>query len=120
MKIIVNLLFSVIIFVASFQNLLFMVDYNINQEFYEIHCINKDKPSLACHGKCQMKKEIEKTSNPFSQVKYAFEFKILPSSPFEFLVENQTTFTLESKKYNDVEFYIPTIFLGIPAHPPQI
>ena len=30
----------------------------INQDFYEIHCVNKAKPDLECHGKCQLKKEM--------------------------------------------------------------
>ena len=63
MKSITTILLSVLLFGASFQNSLFMVDYAINQDFYEIHCINKAKPSLSCHGKCQLKKESEKTTN---------------------------------------------------------
>ncbi|MFC6269106.1 hypothetical protein [Frigoriflavimonas asaccharolytica] len=120
MKIVINFLFSLIVFGASFQNSLFMIDYKINQDFYEIHCINKAKPELDCHGKCQAKKETEKTSNPFSQVKYSFEFKILPSAPFKFLVENQPLLKAETSKFKYQELFVPTIFLKIPAIPPQI
>ncbi len=120
MKIVINLILSIIVFGASFQNSLFMIDYKINRDFYEIRCINKAKPELECHGKCQAMKENEKSSNPFSQVKYAFEFKILPSTPFEFLVENQPLLKAESTKSGYQEVFVPKIFLSIPSKPPQI
>ena len=120
MKFIVNLLLSIIVFGASFQNSLFVIDYEINRDFYEIHCMNKDKPELECHGKCQIKKESEKTSNPFSQVKYSFEFNILASAPFEFFVEKQAFLNTESTIFSYRELFAPKIFLKIPAKPPQI
>ena len=94
MKSSVTILLSILIFGASFQNSLFMIDYKINQDFYEIHCVNKEKPEMECHGKCQMKKESEKSTNPFNLVKYAFEFNILPTAPAEFLLENRISMTI--------------------------
>ena len=120
MKIIVNILLSILVFGASFQNSIFVIDYQLNKDFYEIHCINKDKPEMQCNGKCQVKMETEKSSNPFSQVKYSFEFKILPSAPFEYLVENQLLLSAESTAFTYRELFVPTIFLKIPAIPPQI
>lgn len=35
-----------------------MFDYFNNRYAYELNCINKAKPKLHCHGKCQMMKKI--------------------------------------------------------------
>lgn len=120
MKAILSIILSTIIFTASFQNSLFMIDYQINRNFYEIHCINKAKPEMNCHGKCQMQKESEKSSNPFNLVKYSFEFNILPSKPAEFsfkinepLAFDSTTFTYQDRNLSE-------IFLDILPNPPQI
>ena len=119
MKALFSLILSLIIFTASFQNSLFMIDYQINRAFYEIHCINKDKPEMDCHGKCQMKKESDKSSNPFNQVKYSFEFNILPAKPLEF---NLNSATQLERKVEINTFYADFILPGfseIFPHPPQ-
>lgn len=66
--------FACITFAASFQNSLFIVDYQINRNFYETHCINRAKPQLNCHGKCMLKKETEKTDKAFTAAAFAFAF----------------------------------------------
>ncbi|QDP85118.1 hypothetical protein FNJ88_05910 [Chryseobacterium sp. SNU WT5] len=120
MKSILNIILSVIIFGASFQNSLFMIDYKINQDFYEIHCINKSKPQLDCHGKCQMKMESEKSTNPFNLVKYSFEFNILPTAPLSFFVKKQDLEGLHTFTFCYQDFFFPAIVLGILPHPPQV
>ncbi|MCP4522086.1 MAG: hypothetical protein GY827_10415 [Cytophagales bacterium] len=38
------------------------LDFRLNQDFYiENFCINKAEPQLQCHGKCHLKKKLEKT-----------------------------------------------------------
>lgn len=120
MKSIITIILSVIIFGASFQNSLFMIDYKINQDFYEIHCINKDKPSLACHGKCQIQKESGKSTNPFNLVKYSFEFNILPTAPLDYFVKKPNFVQSESADFIYRELFIPEISLSILPHPPQV
>ncbi|MGA9213373.1 hypothetical protein [Kaistella sp.] len=120
MKPIITILLSVIIFGASFQNSLFMIDYKINQAFYEIHCINKTKPEMDCHGKCQMKQESEKSTNPFNLVKYSFEFNILPSASVDYCIEKQNFAHSKSVDFIYQEFFIPEILLSILPHPPQV
>jgi hypothetical protein len=120
MKFILTTLLSVIIFGASFQNSLFMIDYKINQDFYEIHCINKAKPEMECHGKCQMKKESEKSTNPFNLVKYSFEFNILPSAPIEYVSNLKTFVNSEPANFAYVEDRVSLVYLNILPDPPQI
>ncbi len=119
MRALFSILFSVIIFAASFQNSLFMIDYQINQDFYEIHCVNKAKPDLECHGKCQLKKESEKSTNPFNQVKYSFEFNILPAKPFAFTIKNSSLLTINRLSFNTENSFIKEGFYEILPHPPQ-
>ncbi len=39
------------------------IDYKINYEYIsEVLCINKEKPSLNCNGKCHLKKELDKAA----------------------------------------------------------
>lgn len=83
MRIIFSIFFSFVVFAASFQNSLFYFDYKMNRDFYEAHCINKAKPELDCNGKCQVREESQKSQNPISEIKYAFEFNIVPSKNIE-------------------------------------
>ena len=97
MRIVFSIFFSLVIFAASFQNSLFYFDYKVNRDFYEAHCINKAKPELDCNGKCQVRQQSEKSQNPISEIKYAFEFNIVPTNfdeiefkkPFEFETKNK-------------------------------
>lgn len=120
MKAIFSIILSTIIFTASFQSSLLMIDYQINKNFYEIHCVNKAKPEMNCHGKCQMQKESEKSSNPFNLVKYSFEFNILPAKPLEFSFKNEGSFVDDSTIFNFRDATISDVFLDILPHPPQI
>lgn len=61
------------------QNASVLIDYHLHREFYEKHCINKQKPALDCHGKCQIKKEAEQESVPLTIIKLAFESHLYPS-----------------------------------------
>ena len=74
MKVYSILILSLIVFVASFQNSLIWVDYELHKDFYEIHCINNDKPELECHGKCKISEEAEKSSSTQEVVKIHFDF----------------------------------------------
>ncbi|WP_027375923.1 hypothetical protein [Kaistella palustris] len=119
MKLIISLLFSAVIFAASFQNSLFMIDYQINRDYYEIHCINKAKSSLECHGKCQMKKESERSSNAMSLVKYSFEFNILPGQPFDFPLKSAPAFIFKSIPADLQAPFFKEAFEKVLPHPPQ-
>ncbi len=74
---------SLLIFAASFQSSLLLLDYEVNRRFYELHCINQDRPQLECHGKCELTKESEKGSSLFKSVQIGFEFHILQPGELE-------------------------------------
>lgn len=120
MRFLYSLILSFIVFTASFQHSLMIFDYQMNKNFYEIHCINKSKPELECHGKCQIKKESEKTASLVNLVKYSFEFNILPLKEVSFSIN-----PIEKSDFQKVNFlFLTSIFpLGlysVDPHPPQI
>lgn len=119
MKSLLNIILSIIIFGASFQNSLFMIDYKINQEFYEIHCINKEKPEMDCHGKCQVQEEGNQSTNLINLVKYSFDFNILPAPTTSFFVKKENDAFLSASYFNYQDVYFPEIVIGILPHPPQ-
>ncbi|MGV8914273.1 MAG: hypothetical protein ACOH1X_02365 [Kaistella sp.] len=119
MKVLFSIILSTIIFLASFQNSLLFVDYQINRDFYEIHCVNKAKPEMDCHGKCQMQKESEKTSTPLALVKYGFEFNILPGKNFEFEVKKSPLPFSKTELLSFDKTFVEKGFLQILPRPPQ-
>lgn len=41
-----------------------MLDFEINKDFIAKNlCVNKDKPKCCCHGKCYLKKQLDKADN---------------------------------------------------------
>ena len=49
---------------VSFQQALIIVHFKLNQNVIEKEfCVNKAKPQLQCHGKCHLKKELEKSDH---------------------------------------------------------
>lgn len=78
MKLVSGFILSFIIFLSSFQSSLIIVDYQINKDFYELHCTNKDKPEMDCHGKCQMKKTAENSPETFQFLKICYDFNYIP------------------------------------------
>ena len=44
----------------TFSKVLLLVDYQANKEYISAFlCINRDKPQLACQGKCQLTKKLK-------------------------------------------------------------
>lgn len=111
---------SLLIFGASFQSSLFVVDYHINRDFYETHCMNKNRPELDCHGKCQAKKASSKSSNLVNLVKYAFEFNILPTASADFSLQDHTVAPLRDLICDDQHVLWPNVVLSLLPDPPQM
>ena len=80
----------------SFRQLIIVMDYYINPAEYEANCINKKKPLLKCHGKCQMVKKVNQEEQ---------KDKDNPVRKFE------NSFSLYSASHNFYSFIIPLAFL---------
>ena len=111
---------SALIFLASFQNSLILVDYQINRDFYEIHCVNKARPELNCHGKCEMQKESSKNKSLLKVVKYSFEFNILPSQQPELASSKNPDFKTNQQINTYKDLGMLKVYLNILPHPPQV
>ncbi len=121
MKVFFSTILSIIVFFASFQNSLVLLDYNIHREFYEAHCVNKGKPEMECHGKCEMKKQAEKSNSPFNIVKTgAFDFHFVPNALVE-IPNLQKDFHNNHQKIFHTNFHqILKGYHQILPHPPQV
>ncbi len=53
---------TMLFLLVSFQQTLLIVHFKLNQkEIEKEFCVNKAKPQLQCHGKCHLKKDLEKS-----------------------------------------------------------
>ena len=120
MKSFISILLSLIIFGASFQNSLYFIDYQINKDYYEALCINKQKPELDCYGKCQVKKEAQKEDSPISQIKYSFEVNILPVKSTEFIIKKPLFFVNKTKIVSINHNFTLDGYLKNGLQPPEI
>ena len=68
MKKSISISLALLLLWISIQQVGVVIYFKINQSYIETQlCENKDKPELACHGKCSLKKELEKTSSESKQ-----------------------------------------------------
>ena len=50
--------------VAMMQPIMPLIEYNYNKEYIaSVICENRNKPELACNGKCYLNKKIEQSKN---------------------------------------------------------
>lgn len=64
MKKFFSITMTILFLLVSFQQALIIVHFKLNQKNIEQEfCVNKAKPELQCHGKCHLKKELEKSDN---------------------------------------------------------
>ena len=110
---------STLIFLATFQSGLMLIDYQINKEYYEALCINKDKPTLDCHGKCELKKETEKQSNQNQLIKISFEVNVLPQQSLTLPKKKILFPVLKEKIFNSYKTFVLSGHTQAPIQPPQ-
>ena len=119
MKVFSSSILSFIVLLASFQSSLVLLDYQINRSFYEERCINKDKPKMCCHGKCQLKEkeEASKNSPETTLVKTGFEFNFLPKKHID--LPNPPVQPVDKPKYRSIEGNLSKGYFKILPHPPE-
>lgn len=71
---------------VSFQQALIIVHFKLNQKDIEKEfCVNKAKPQLQCHGKCHLKKDLEKSEKndlKLTNISKKIEITLIPSIEF--------------------------------------
>jgi hypothetical protein len=73
-KLLFSILFSSLVFFSGTKNLIFLVDYNLNADYYENVCENRSRPEMECHGKCQITKDAQKNPESLSFNHFSFDF----------------------------------------------
>jgi len=101
-----------------------MLDFRLNQKYIaQTLCENRDKPCCHCHGKCYLKKQLEKSDKEQG----------LPASNSQkdgnevlFLAEEKTTafdhYFEQIKKVYSIRYnsFSPQNLYGSVFHPPQV
>lgn len=116
----ITILLSFILFLASFQNSLFFIDYQLNKEYYKSFCVNKQRPELLCNGKCVVKKESEKENSPLSEIKYSFELNILPAASPQVELIKTKCFNDQRKVFSGLVNVTLEGYFVVQKAPPQI
>lgn len=116
----ISILLSFILFLASFQNSLFFIDYQLNKEYYKSFCVNKQRPELLCNGKCVVKKESEKENSPLSEIKYSFELNILPAASPQVELIKTKCFNDQRKVFSGLVNVTLEGYFVVQKAPPQI
>lgn len=119
-SILVALLF---VFTLNFKSIL-TFHYFINQaEITELFCVNKEKPKLACNGKCHLAKELvkvdaQKSENPFSESALQINFEVHSILPQYTVVLNTGLKTIAATYENFHEKVIEQFYL-VATPPPK-
>ncbi len=107
--IVISLWVSVVLF-QTVATMGFIVQFKINQSYYaEVLCINKNRPELACEGKCVLMQKMQKTYEEHEQKQ---------SRTLQQLLEQEWAWSHENIKATIFlsAFNRPTIYLKIPSY----
>ncbi|OXA93515.1 hypothetical protein [Flavobacterium hercynium] len=84
-----SIIMTMLFLLVSFQQALIIVHFKLNQKAIEQEfCINKAKPELQCHGKCHVKKKLEKSETSDLELNsITKKIEVILVSNIEFSVE---------------------------------
>lgn len=111
------LLTSLVLFTGT-KNLLFLVDYQVNRNYYELICENQNRPELDCHGKCQAGSDSKQSSAGFSFSHFSFEFYAGSETEVPQSVEILTTDSITISQHADAFWY--AVSQHVPNPPPDL
>lgn len=69
MKHFLTYMLILILSVQSTGNIIIILHYKFNQDFFAEICENKDKPEMECNGKCHLKKQLKQQEENESEKK---------------------------------------------------
>jgi hypothetical protein len=105
---------------VNYSKVFIWVNYEINKaEITEKYCVNKDKPSMHCCGKCLLKKKLaeedEKQKSP-AMPDIKNDIQLFSSSYSVTLNWNKNLFSVIGSPYNNI--YLSGVHSSV-FHPPQ-
>ncbi|HBR11337.1 MAG TPA: hypothetical protein DD740_03810 [Chryseobacterium sp.] len=119
MKKVIIIFLSVFVFLVGFQKSLIFLDYQLNRDFYESQCVNKNKPEVSCHGKCQSAKESEKQNSDLNEARLGFEIYLINDCDFVFNASQCFSVKLTAI-FSSYSLEPTTGFAASFPHPPQV
>jgi hypothetical protein len=125
MKFVLVPILIVLMLSQTFSKWLVVIEYNLNKDFVaQKLCINKAKPKLNCHGKCQMMNRLveEEIQNSTNTTNNTSKIKIP-----ELVFSNETTQLIISSpvpttiSYNEEPpFFMDNAVISAIFHPPAL
>lgn len=108
MKKVFSILMATLILLITFQRGLIVIHFKLNQDYIEKnYCVNKTKPKLQCHGQCQLKKELQKTSDTnLENLSIYKHIELIPLKINIFKIEK-----IEFREKLKISFYIEDLFI---------
>ena len=119
MKKVFSILMATLILLITFQRGLIVIHFKLNQDYIEKnYCVNKTKPKLQCHGQCQLKKELQKTSDTnLENLSIYKHIELIPLKINIFKIEK-----IEFRETLKISFYREDLFIQnfvkMILHPP--
>lgn len=116
----------IVVFLFILKPILPVLEYAINYDYIVKElCENRDKPKMACNGKCHLMKELAKASEketPVSSDKKSahHEFEVLFFEDKNYSLSLNQEFPIESNlnsEYSNLYFYQNSILV---FHPPTV
>jgi hypothetical protein len=96
--------FYMLYLVAMMQPVMPLIEYNLNKEYIvSTLCENRDKPELACNGKCYLQTKIEQSEQKSHD--HSIPKIDLSKYPVSLVDVINSSKKEKGKKYNKPEFY---------------
>lgn len=116
MKLLSAYLLTCLVFFSGTKNLFFLVDYQVNRNYYELVCENQNRPELNCHGKCQINKDTQKTTRTFSFSHFTFDFYENEDTIIPHRIDVDVKDLIQISEYTSDFWY--AVFQRVPNPPP--
>jgi len=117
MKKVFSFTMTMLFLLVSFQQALIIVHFKLNQKNIEQEfCVNKAKPELQCHGKCHLKKELEKSENTdleLTSIGKKIDITLLSNFQFAVLVLKPIN-SNEILTYKELDLVEPCLEIFVP------
>ncbi|MCK5816046.1 MAG: hypothetical protein KAH07_08890 [Flavobacteriaceae bacterium] len=108
--------------IAMIQPVMPILEYNLNKEYIaSVLCENRDRPQLACNGKCYLDKKIkESKEHSHNHSAPQIDLSKYPVSPVNCFAYQITEFKIFSiDKYSRQEFTLQDFYASF-LKPPQM
>ena len=102
-----------------------LVEYYANQDFFaNVLCINKDKPEMACNGKCILMQKLKRVSaaatdpSPDDTPPQKINLTEYPIGFIQFTNHEALRFGTDASCHSEYNIYWPDCPIGKIFHPP--